>query len=246
MKAAIALAVIVAALAAPAAAKQRGAADVARAMIAALETKNREAALVLLAPDVVVEYPFDRSGRTTPGSWRRFEGRDAVMTGYVDNAFARIRRIDFTQEVVTESRDRRTAFVEALGDMELGNGTPYRNLYVLKFETDRQGRIVRYKEYLNPVTSALATGAPLGDAAVAPTPAPPPPVYGAGRCDVAKAQFAIGEPYSEALLERARTGSGAGIARRLSPGQVVTMEYRADRLNLVTGADGKVSAARCG
>jgi hypothetical protein len=165
------------------------------------------------------------------------------MANYIDNAFARIRRIDFTQEVVTESRDRRTAFIEAVGDMELGNGTPYRNMYVLKFETDRQGRIVHYKEYLNPVTAALATGAPLGDAAVAP---PAPPVFGAGRCDAAKAQFAVGEPFTEALLERARAESGAGIARRLSPGQIVTMEYRADRLSLVTAADGKVSAARCG
>ncbi|MCA3254275.1 MAG: nuclear transport factor 2 family protein [Alphaproteobacteria bacterium] len=244
MKAALALALLATALAAPVDAKPRGAAEAARAMIAALETKNRDAALALLAPEVVVEYPFDRSGRTTPGSWRRFEGRDAVMAGYIDNAFARIKRIDFTNEIVTESRDRRTAFVETTGDMELGNGAPYRNMYVLKFETDRQGRIFRYKEYLNPVTSALATGAPLGDAAVAPP--PPPPVYGAGRCDAAKAQFAVGEPYSDVLLERARTAAGAGIARRLLPGQAVTMEYRGDRLSLLTDAAGKVASARCG
>ena len=241
MKAALTLALLAATLAAPADARSRGAADAARALIAALEAKDRPAAEALFADSAVVEYPFDRSGRTTAGSWRKFEGRDAVLKNYVDGAFSRIKRIDFTQEVVTESRDRRTAFVEARGDMELADGTPYRNLYVLKFETDRAGRIVHYKEYLNPVTSALATGAPLGNAAVA-----PPPVYGAGQCDASKAQFAVGEPFSDTLLDKAKAAAGASLARRLFEGQAVTMEYRADRLNFVTGKSGNVQTVRCG
>lgn len=174
MKHALLAALSLVALAAPADARPRSAGGAARAVIAALEARDRAAVLALFADAAVVEYPFDRTGRTAPGSWRRFEGKASVAKNYVDNALTNIRRIDFTDEVVTESRDGRTAFVEARGDMDLaegiGNGRPYRNLYVIKVETDRSGRIVHFAEYMNPVAAALATGAPLGDAAVAPPP----------------------------------------------------------------------------
>lgn len=174
MKNALLVALSVAALAAPADARPRTAGEAARAVIAALETRDRAAALALFADTAVVEYPFDRSGRTAPGSWRRFEGKAALAKNYIDNALTNISRIDFTDEIVTESRDGRTAFVETRGDMDLaagiGNGTPYRNLYVIKVVTDRRGQIVHFAEYMNPVAAALATGAPLGDAAAAPPP----------------------------------------------------------------------------
>jgi ketosteroid isomerase-like protein len=235
-------ALAVASLAAPADARPLTAGEAARAIIAALEARDRTAALALFAEDAVVEYPFDRSGRTAPGSWRRFEGKPAVARSYVDNALRNIVRIDFTDEVVTESRDGRTAFVEARGDMQLaagiGDGRPYRNLYVIKVATDAEGRITHYAEYLNPVTAALATGAPLGDAAAT--------LPGAGGCDAARAQETVGQPYDAALLARARDLAGAAIARPLRPGQIVTQEHRADRLNLEVDAGGRVTAARCG
>jgi len=40
--------------------------------------------------------------------------------------------------------------------------------------------------------------------------------------------------------------SGAKVFRWLVPGQIVTMEFRADRLNIVLDDAGKVSAIRCG
>lgn len=254
MKHALLVALSLATIASSADAKPRTAGEAARALIAALETRDRAAALALFADSAVAEYPFDRSGRTEPGASRRFEGKAAVEKNYIDNALKNITRIDYFDEVVTESRDGRTAFVEARGDMDLakgiGNGTPYRNRYVIKVVTDRDGRIVQFAEYMNPVAAALATGAPLGAAAVAPPPAPPPgprPLGpGTDRCDAAKARFAVGAAFDAALLERARTAAGAAVARRLHPDQPVTMEYRGDRLNLMVGTDGKVSAVRCG
>ncbi|MFC3712366.1 I78 family peptidase inhibitor [Sphingoaurantiacus capsulatus] len=65
-------------------------------------------------------------------------------------------------------------------------------------------------------------------------------------CDAAKAQFAVGQSYSDSLAEQAREAAGAKMVRKLIPGQVVTMEFNGGRLNLDTDAAGKVSSARCG
>ena len=67
-----------------------------------------------------------------------------------------------------------------------------------------------------------------------------------GRCDAAKAQSYVGEPESAAIAEQARQKSGARTVRWLRPGQIVTMEYRDDRLNLELDAQGKIIAIRCG
>lgn len=67
-----------------------------------------------------------------------------------------------------------------------------------------------------------------------------------GMCEAAKAQFAVGESYSDTLAERARTAAAAATVRRLVPGQVVTMEFNGTRLNLDTDSAGRVTSARCG
>lgn len=69
---------------------------------------------------------------------------------------------------------------------------------------------------------------------------------GGGTCNPAGAQFAVGSSYDADLAERARQASGSRLVRRLSPGQVVTMEFSAQRLNLVTDAGGRITEARCG
>lgn len=152
---ALALGVIVSA---PVAA--RPAAAVVTDYLDALARKDRSAVESFLADDAVFEYPFDRSGKTEKGSWRVFSGRQAVMTGYVDGAFQRITTIKFTDREITQSADGHRVFVEALGDMSLA-GKPYRNRYVLRFDL-RHGRITGMKEYLNPVTGAIAAGVTTG------------------------------------------------------------------------------------
>ena len=85
----------------------------------------------------------------------------------------------------------------------------------------------------------------MSDAPVVSAPAPAPAEETA-MCDVTKAQFAVGQAYSDALAEQARAAAGAKIVRRLVPGQMVTMEFNAERLNLDTDGSGKVAAVRCG
>jgi hypothetical protein len=67
-----------------------------------------------------------------------------------------------------------------------------------------------------------------------------------GRCDADAAKSAIGKAASSQLLEDARTKSGTATARYLRPGQVVTMEYRADRLNIRLNAKDVVETISCG
>ncbi|MCY7318684.1 MAG: starvation-inducible protein [Ramlibacter sp.] len=64
-------------------------------------------------------------------------------------------------------------------------------------------------------------------------------------CNAADAQFAVGRTVDVALQEQARARSGARVVRTLRPGQVVTMEFSAERLNLDVDASGKVTAVRC-
>ena len=72
------------------------------------------------------------------------------------------------------------------------------------------------------------------------------PAAEGGGCDAAKAQSLVGQPESAAVAEEARQKSGARTVRWLRPGQIVTMEYRDDRLNLELDSQGKIIAIRCG
>lgn len=150
--------ILAAVLAVPATASE--ATRVADAYFQALGGKDRAALSALFAPDIVVEYPFDMSGKTAPGGWRRFVGHDAAMANYVDRSFARIARFAWAEREVSPAGAHRV-FIEAWGDMAFTDGTPYANRYVIRIDT-AHGRIVHLKEYLNPVTSAIATGSRTG------------------------------------------------------------------------------------
>jgi ketosteroid isomerase-like protein len=154
------LIILGAALLVAAPAMARPAQAVVNAWLDAQARKDRPALAAMIAEDAVFEYPFDRSGKTEAGSWRVFRGRDAVLKNYIDVAFARLDPIGWTEREMTVSADGKRVFVEALGDMAI-NGVPYRNRYVLRFNI-KGDRIVHMKEYLNPVTSAIATGTTTG------------------------------------------------------------------------------------
>ncbi|MCF4997395.1 hypothetical protein GIW70_24040 [Pseudomonas syringae] len=69
---------------------------------------------------------------------------------------------------------------------------------------------------------------------------------GHSRCEAKSAEFAIGKKASPALLEQARTKAGAQNARFLKPDDMVTLEYRSDRLNLNTDNNLTVTRVNCG
>ncbi|PBJ21709.1 Peptidase inhibitor I78 family protein [Pseudomonas ogarae] len=78
------------------------------------------------------------------------------------------------------------------------------------------------------------------------TPDPVATETGHSRCEAKAAEFAIGKQASPQLLEQARTRAGAQNARILRPNDMVTLEYRSDRLNLNTDASLVVNRVNCG
>ncbi|MDN7143098.1 hypothetical protein KC131_20820 [Pseudomonas sp. JQ170] len=67
-----------------------------------------------------------------------------------------------------------------------------------------------------------------------------------GRCQASGAEFAVGKQVTPQLLEQARKASGSQLARALGPHDVITLEYRSERLNLNTDAQGVVTRVNCG
>jgi len=99
------------------------------------------------------------------------------------------------------------------------------------------------------MTRHLVLGAALtmiGCSPVPPAGADQPPIHDEGACDASKAQLLVGEPASSEAAAKAQQLTGAGVVRWLQPGQVVTMEYRSDRLNLVLDEANRITAIRCG
>ena len=65
-------------------------------------------------------------------------------------------------------------------------------------------------------------------------------------CNAARVQDLVGRPAGTELGADALRRSGARTLRWLRPGDVVTMEYRADRLNIHLDAQNRVSRLVCG
>jgi hypothetical protein len=74
------------------------------------------------------------------------------------------------------------------------------------------------------------------------------PVHGATgyRCDDTKGQHLVGRPADAALGAEAQRVTGAGAVRWIRPGDMVTMDYREDRLNIELDERNRVKRPRCG
>ena len=68
----------------------------------------------------------------------------------------------------------------------------------------------------------------------------------AGVCNAQAASWAIGRAPTQDVVDRATRDSGAKVSRVLRPGQVVTMEYLADRLNIDVNEREAITGLRCG
>jgi hypothetical protein len=107
-----------------------------------------------------------------------------------------------------------------------------------------------------PVETVPAEPAPAGQASAeapppsAATPAVEPstdgPAAEADACNAERVQNLVGELYTPELGEQARVTAGARVERALRPGQIVTMEFRADRLSFTLDEKGRISRVGCG
>ena len=65
-------------------------------------------------------------------------------------------------------------------------------------------------------------------------------------CDASQAEALVGQSINDALTEQARVDTGAERVRVLTPGQMVTMDFDEERLNIEVDAAGTITALRCG
>lgn len=75
---------------------------------------------------------------------------------------------------------------------------------------------------------------------------PPPATTAATGCAAADAAWAIGQPASAEARSRALRDSGARRLRVIGFGQMHTMDYDPDRLNLELDEAGRIARVRCG
>ncbi|HEX5006968.1 MAG TPA: I78 family peptidase inhibitor [Hyphomonadaceae bacterium] len=88
-----------------------------------------------------------------------------------------------------------------------------------------------------PATTEPATPPPEATPAPPVTPADPT----ADTCNMAQYASLVGKPSTDAAVPPA-----SATVRIIKPGDQVTMDFSATRLNIEVGADGMVTAVRCG
>jgi ketosteroid isomerase-like protein len=144
---------------------KRTAAELADAYLTALQAKDMDAMLALLAPDFTLEIPCNIAGTNDKSdSWR---GIDNAEPNYAQ-AFQMIELLKYVEVEINQAADPSVAFLEGRGAMRMANGNPYNNIYVFRFDVDLEsGKIKRAREYVNPITFAVAMHQPLPDTAPA-------------------------------------------------------------------------------
>lgn len=65
-------------------------------------------------------------------------------------------------------------------------------------------------------------------------------------CNADALQSLIGQEATEAVVAQATADSGSSSVRVLKPGQAATMDFRQDRLNILTDDAGRIEQLSCG
>ena len=134
--------------------KLPSAAEMLRHSLDLFLAKDMEGWSLLCADDVVAEFPF-----APEGSPRRLEGRGALY-GYLRNypSAIDVRSIPHLRIYPTKDPDVAIAEWSSSGEV-LANGNAYEMRYAT-FVTFRDGLIVSYREYWDPLAFMQAMGGP--------------------------------------------------------------------------------------
>lgn len=117
----------------------------------ALVGKDVQAWVNLFTEDAVVEYPY---ASTTPG---RLEGKAAIYN-YMKDVPAQVQNLMFSNVRVYPTSNPSVLFAEVHGEAVIvSTGRHYQQDYVMRLET-KEGKIVHYREYWNPVPALEAWG----------------------------------------------------------------------------------------
>ena len=97
------------------------------------------------------------------------------------------------------------------------------------------------------LAAGLGLGLTLALPGCAPLPAPGDAPAAAGRqCAAAPAAWALGHAATPEVVERIRVDSGSRLARVLHPGEAVTLEFSAERVNVQVNARNAIVGISCG
>ena len=126
----------------------------------ATENKDLEKLRSLMNDDIVIELPFNESGKTDKESYRIYRGIEACV-GFWVVAFKAEGEMHMPSESeLTVSSDGARVFLETRGHLTMSSGKDYRNRYVMRLDI-KNGRVSHVKEYYNPIQSAYAFGRPI-------------------------------------------------------------------------------------
>jgi ketosteroid isomerase-like protein len=129
--------------------------DVYERVRRAVGSDDREAFAGMMAVDAVIEWPF-----RGPGAPSRLEGRQAIRDYVTASALGRLMRFDeLRADAVHETLDPEVIVVEstAIGHvLESGRRFELQAIAVVRI---RDGEIVSYRDYTNPLAAAQAAGA---------------------------------------------------------------------------------------
>jgi len=73
-----------------------------------------------------------------------------------------------------------------------------------------------------------------------------PAIAGAGACHAERVQAFVGKSATQDVMRELWRGSGSGLIRPIAPGQAVTRDYRADRVNVHVNDDNVITGIDCG
>ena len=129
--------------------------DVYERMRRALGSNDREAFAGMMAADAVIEWPF-----RGPGAPYRLEGREAIREFVTASPLGRLMRFEeLRADAVHETLDPEVIVVESttIGQvLDSGRRFELPAIAVLRI---RDGEILSYRDYVNPLAAAQAVGA---------------------------------------------------------------------------------------
>lgn len=136
--------------------------DAVRRFLRAVAAADMEALRGASTPGVIYEFPFSEIGSIEPGRFRQYKGIEEVIGLWTQNSGAGIKNAGPQDVELSVLADGSRLFIEQRGDLTMGDGRPYRNRYVFRFDVS-DGLVSHVREYLNPVISAYAFQRPIAD-----------------------------------------------------------------------------------
>ncbi|WP_028219438.1 nuclear transport factor 2 family protein [Paraburkholderia oxyphila] len=141
---------------------RRAGKDAVKTFLKAIASRDMAALSGAVADDVIYEMPFSETGSTEVGRFRRYVGREEVVSFWSGMSSSGIKSESPDDVELSITGDGSRIFIEQRGNMTMPDGKEYRNRYVFRFDII-DGKVSHVKEYLNPIVSAYAFDRPVAN-----------------------------------------------------------------------------------